>query len=95
MRDLVDRLKLTACATQIAPDEPYLIKTEEPIRAAWKKFLKGSNTSFLVSNKPCYLHEATLDEYKKKVVANNIFRSRQFSSSLVFGMEYSTLTNKF
>lgn len=95
VRDLAERLKLTACATQIAPDQPFLIMTEDPIRLAWRRFLLGARTNFLISNKPSYLHEATLDEFKKKAVANNMFKSPQFSSSLVYGMEYSKLTKKF
>jgi len=70
----VNKLKFDNIVTQIAPDQPFFIKTEDKYLNAWERFLKGKfDYKFVINPNPTNLSDLILDANRLKFLMDGSF----------------------
>ena len=90
-------MKIDNIVTQIAPDEPFFIKTEDSYRIAWLKFLKGKfEYKFIINPNPINLADLILDANRLKFLIDGSFMksSEDFEMGSNFFYSKRPMTNK-
>jgi len=71
---MLSRLKIDNIVTQLAPDEPFFIKTEDEYTLAWERFLRGKfEYKFVINPNPQNLTDLVLDSTRLKFLMDGSF----------------------
>ena len=71
---MLHKLKVDSIVTQIAPDEPFFIKTEDEFKNAWERFLRGKfDYKFVINPNPETLADLILDTNRLKFLMDGSF----------------------
>lgn len=94
----MSKLKIDNIITQIAPDQPYFIKTEDEYKISWEKFIKGKfDYQFVLNPNPVTLKDVILDMNRLKFLMDGSFlkSSNEFEMGSAFFYSKRHLTLKY